>query len=164
MCSKKKTAHKQNQQTKRIDFAKTFINTPQDFWDKVIFTDESKYNTFGSDVRLKVWRREGDALNPKNTIKTVKHGGGGVMVYGCMSSAGVGNLVFVENTLNQYIYLNISKSNLQDSASKMGLSDSYYFQQDNDPKHTAHKCENVASVQHSTYACNTSTESRSQPN
>lgn len=124
---------------KRIEFARTYLDKPQDFWDTVIFTDESKYNIFGSDGRLKVWRREGEELNPKNTIKTVKHGGGGVMVWGCMSASGVGNLVFIENTMNQYVYLDILKNNLKESAQKMGLAENFYFQQDNDPKHTAHK-------------------------
>ena len=33
---------------------------------------------------------------PKNLIPTVKHGGGSVMVWGCMSAKGVGKLQFVD--------------------------------------------------------------------
>lgn len=40
------------------------------------------------------------------------------MVWGCMSSSGVGNLVFIEN-----VYLDILRNNLQESAAKMGLTD-----------------------------------------
>ncbi|KAJ4437320.1 hypothetical protein ANN_17458 [Periplaneta americana] len=35
-------------------------------------------------------------------------------------------------------YLSILKNNVKESAVKLGLGPSYYFQQDNDPKHTAH--------------------------
>lgn len=36
-----------------------------------------------------------EELNPKNLVGTVKHGSGGVMVWGCMSAARVGNLVIL---------------------------------------------------------------------
>lgn len=99
--------------------------------------DESKYNIFGSDGRALVWRKKNEELNPKNTRKTVKHGGGGVMVWGCMSAAGVGNLAFIEEIMNKTVYLNILKNNLNQSAEKLDIRRDYYFQQDNDPKHTA---------------------------
>ena len=65
---------------KRLNFARQYHNASLEFWRNVIFSDESKYNIFGSDGRLRVWRKPGEAYNPRNTIKTVKHGGGGVMV------------------------------------------------------------------------------------
>ncbi|GFV27729.1 transposable element Tc1 transposase [Trichonephila clavipes] len=61
------------------------------FWKKVIFSDESKFNIFGSDGRRTVWRKPNTALDPKNLRPTVKHGGVSVMVWGCMASNGVGN-------------------------------------------------------------------------
>ncbi|KAH8288665.1 hypothetical protein KR054_007468, partial [Drosophila jambulina] len=69
---------------------------------------------------------------------TVKHGGGSVLVWGCMSARGVGNLIFIDGIMNAEMYLNILKENLHSSATKMGLErDNFIFQQDNDPKHTA---------------------------
>ncbi|KAH8321097.1 hypothetical protein KR074_004411, partial [Drosophila pseudoananassae] len=68
---------------------------------------------------------------------TVKHGGGGVMVWGCMSSAGVGELVFVEGIMDKVYYLNILKENLKKSASNLQMPDSFTFMHDNDPKHSA---------------------------
>ncbi len=36
----------------------------------------------------------------KCVLPTVKHGGGSVMVWGCMSAAGTGELQFIEGTMN----------------------------------------------------------------
>ncbi|GBN07832.1 hypothetical protein AVEN_88596-1 [Araneus ventricosus] len=38
-----------------------------------------------------VWRRKNEELNPKNLVGTVKYGGGGVLVWGCMSASGLDN-------------------------------------------------------------------------
>lgn len=68
----------------------------------------------------------------------MKHGGGGVMVWGCMSSAGVGELVFIDGIMDKTVYLNILKDNVKKSAEKLNLPASFTFQHDNDPKHTSH--------------------------
>ncbi|GFW75648.1 transposable element Tcb1 transposase [Trichonephila clavipes] len=62
---------------KRLDFAFAHVEKDFDFWKTVVFTDESKFNVFGSDGRGKVWRKEEKktAMNPENSTPTVKHGG-----------------------------------------------------------------------------------------
>lgn len=59
------------------------------------------------------------------------------MIWGCTASNDVGRLEFIEATMNKYAYLNILKRNLKQSAKEFDLGREYYFQQDNDPKHTA---------------------------
>ena len=54
-------------------------------WCRVIFTDESKFNLFGSDGHQYCRRRPGEELLPRNVKKVVKHGGGSVMVWGCIT-------------------------------------------------------------------------------
>lgn len=122
---------------KRFEFAKLHKNDDIDFWKRVIFSDESKFNIFGYDGKQRLWRKPNAAMAIQNLLPTVKHGGGSVMVWGCMSIAGVGNLVFIDTAMNLYVYLNILKANLKTSANKMGLSGKWIFQQDNDPKHTS---------------------------
>lgn len=123
---------------KRLLFAQAHRDKGNDFWNKVIFSDESKFNIFGSDGRQMVWRQKNCELQPKNLVPTVKHGGGSVLVWGCMSSFGVGKLHIIRGKMDQYMYIDILKQNLHASALKMGLGNDFIFQQDNDPKHTAH--------------------------
>lgn len=122
---------------KRLTFAKAHVNKQEDFWNTVIFSDECKFSVFGSDGRQMVWRKANEQMKTKNLCPTVKHGGGSVMVWGCMSAAGVGNLVFIDGIMDWKEYLNILKNNLHASAEKLNMKESFIFQQDNDPKHTA---------------------------
>ncbi len=56
-------------------------------------------------------------------------------MWGCFSTSGVGNLVFIEGTLNKEGYLKIFRYNVLQSAQKMGLGYRFKCWQDNDPKH-----------------------------
>lgn len=77
-------------------------------------------------------------LQSKHLRHTVKHGGGSVMVWGCMAASVVGNLVFIDGKMDKPMHLNILRLNLKESVEKIGLPSNYIFQQDNDPKHTAY--------------------------
>ncbi|GFW97804.1 transposable element Tcb1 transposase [Trichonephila clavipes] len=125
-------------QKKHLEFAKTHQLKTDNFWKKVIFSDESKFNIFGSDGRRTVWRKPNTVLDPKNSRPTVKHSGGSVMVWGCRASNGVGNLVFIDGIMMDHkLYIDILNNNLKESAKKLGLDGDFIFQQDNDSKHTA---------------------------
>lgn len=119
----------------RLKFAVDHLNMDSGFWDSVIFADESKFNIFGSDGASYVWRKPNSELQLKNLKGTVKHGGGSVMVWACMSAAGVGKLQFVESIMNKFQYLDILKNSLVQSAEKLGIKENFRFYQDNDPKH-----------------------------
>ncbi|GFX12405.1 transposable element Tcb1 transposase [Trichonephila clavipes] len=125
-------------QKKRLEFTKTHQLNTDNFWKEVIFSDESKFNIFGSDGRRTVRRKPNTVLDPKNLRLTVKHGGGSVIVWGCMASNGVGNLVFIDGIMDHKLYIDIHNNNLKGSAKKLGLDGNFIFQQDNDSKHTAH--------------------------
>lgn len=90
---------------KKLNFAKKYVNKDEDFWKRVIFSDESKFNIFGSDGCHKIWRKANKEMDLKNLRPTVKHGGGSIMVWGCMGASGVGNLVIIEGILDKYKYM-----------------------------------------------------------
>lgn len=123
--------------SKRLNYAKAYVLKTDNFWKNVLFLDESKFNVFGSDGRRFVWRKPNTALDVKNLQSTVKHGGGNVMVWGVMGCNGVGNLVFIDTTMDKNKYLQILRENLKASALKIGLKDDFLLVQDNDPKHSS---------------------------
>ncbi len=72
---------------------KQFVEDKQtkdmDYWNHVLWSDETKINLFGSDGVKRVWRQPGEEYKDKCVLPIVKHGGGlSVMVWGCMSAAG----------------------------------------------------------------------------
>lgn len=80
-----------------------------------------------------------EKMHVKNIIPTVKHGGGNVMVWGCIAAGGAGKLEFIESNMDKHLYLKILKENLKQSAEQLGLDkNNFLFQQDNDPKHTSY--------------------------
>ena len=68
-------------------------------------------------------------------MPTVKHGGGNVMVWGCMSAAGVGELHFIEGDMNSNMYCEILQQSMIPSLQKLGRR--VVFQHDDDPKCTS---------------------------
>ncbi|GBN38876.1 hypothetical protein AVEN_167691-1 [Araneus ventricosus] len=76
------------------------LNKPETYWNNVLFADESKFNIFGSNGHIMVWRRKNEELNPKNLVGTIKYGGGGVLVWGCMSASGLDEICVREVCLS----------------------------------------------------------------
>ena len=93
-----------------------------------MWSDETKLELFGHMDAAYVWRKKGEAYNPKNTVPTVKHGGGNIMLWGCFSSQGTGNLVRVQGTMNKENYIQILDENLKEAAEKLQLGDNWKFQ------------------------------------
>ncbi|CAF1531494.1 unnamed protein product, partial [Rotaria magnacalcarata] len=113
------------------------LEKPFGSWKEVLWSDESKFNLFGSDGKVMVWRSTNEEFSPHCTVPTVKYQGGSVMVWGCFPRAGVGNLHFIDGTMDRFMYREILEKNLMEAANKLGLSNDFIFQHDNDPKHRA---------------------------
>ena len=127
---------------KHLNYVKMYENKDMDFWKRVLWSDESKFNLFGTDGKVMVWRAPKEEFQPACTVPTVKHGGGNVKVWGCFAWNGVGNLAFIDGNMTGYMYNGILENNLFQSAVKLNLGKNIVFQHDNDPKHTAHIVKN----------------------
>ena len=123
---------------KRLRWAKGVKEYEVEDWSHVIWSDESKFNVFGSDGRQYCWRDPTEPLRDCHINPTVKHGGGSIMVWGCMSWAGVGNLDRIDGIMNLQVYLDILDSQLLGTIERQDLDEAQViFQHDNDPKHTS---------------------------
>ena len=77
-----------------------------------------------------MWRRPGEEYKDK----CVMHGGRNVMVWGCMSAAGVRELHFIEGNMNN-MHCEILQQSMIPSLQKLGCR--AVFQHDNEPNHTS---------------------------
>ncbi|KAK3550480.1 hypothetical protein QTP86_029423, partial [Hemibagrus guttatus] len=121
----------------RLKFAREHLDDPEEDWENLIWSDETKIELFGKNSTCRVWRRKNAELHPKNTIPTVKHGGGNIMLWGCFSAKGPGRLIRVKERMNGAMYREILSKNLLPSARALKMKCGWVFQHDNDPKHTA---------------------------
>lgn len=78
---------------------------------------------------------------PDCVMPTVKFGGGSVMIWGSMTSQGVGEMYVCEGRMNAVKYIDMLEQVLEPSVVKFydTIDGEYYFQQDNAPCHTAQK-------------------------
>uniref|UniRef100_A0A669BAZ2 Transposase Tc1-like domain-containing protein n=1 Tax=Oreochromis niloticus TaxID=8128 RepID=A0A669BAZ2_ORENI len=63
----------------RLEFVRAHAEKDEDYWDSILWSDETKITVFGT-----------NGFKTKCMVPTVKHGGGSVLMWGCMSAAGVG--------------------------------------------------------------------------
>ena len=106
-------------------------------WKSVIWSDESRFTIFKNDGPGRVWRTPGTRFNIENMAPSVKHGGGGLMMWGCFSGKGLGPLVKVEGKMDRFDYIWILETHLLPLISRDFGGKGYLFQDDNAPIHTA---------------------------
>uniref|UniRef100_A0A8R1I4R6 Transposase Tc1-like domain-containing protein n=1 Tax=Caenorhabditis japonica TaxID=281687 RepID=A0A8R1I4R6_CAEJA len=106
-------------------------------WNKVLWSDESKYLMIGTEGIIHVRRPVDKRYDPKYQVPTVKHGGGNVMVWGCFHANGVGPLIRITEIMNRYMYKDILEKEMLPYG-RFQMVRGWLFQQDNDPKHTSH--------------------------
>ena len=110
------------------------------FWEKVIWSDETKVELFGRNTATSVWQKNGTAFKKHNTLSTVKFGGGSIMIWECFSFKGTGELQVIQGRMNGSMYREILEKNLQKSATSLGHGRNFVLQHNNDPKQF--KCNN----------------------
>ena len=102
-----------------------------------MWSDETEIELFGINSTRWVWRKRNAEYNPKNTIPTVKHRGGNLMLWGYFTAKGTGLFQRIEGRMNGAMYREILGDNLLPSVRALKMGRGWVFQHDNDPKHTA---------------------------
>lgn len=135
---RKKPLLSKKHREKRLKFAKRYKDWTINEWSKIVWSDESKFQIFGSDGREYYWKKIGEPLQNTHIKPTVKFGGGSVFVWGCFTSCGVGYLCKIDGKLDAELYRKILDEDFMETLQYYELStDNIIFMQDNDPKHTA---------------------------
>ncbi|KAG1489275.1 hypothetical protein G6F52_013509 [Rhizopus delemar] len=100
----------------RLKWAKAHKNWTEDDWRRIVLSDKTKINVWGSDGCKYFWKRPGDKLQPHHLDLTVKGGAGSVLLWGCMTWDGPGYACAIEDgTMKASDYVHILSTTLMDS-------------------------------------------------
>ena len=76
----------------RLKFERQDSEIENSFWERVLWTDETKIELLTHNYRNNVWRKDGETYSPKNTVLTVKFGGGSIIFWECFSAPDVSKI------------------------------------------------------------------------
>lgn len=122
----------------RLEFAQQYKDWTISDWERVVFSDETKICRFNSDGRSWCWIEDKENIPVRAVNQTVKHGGGSIMIWSCLSCRGIGSLHNIQGRLNARGYIGILEQDLLSSLQGFGFNlEEVIFQQDNAPVHRA---------------------------
>ncbi len=121
---------------RRLTWAKEKKNWTVAQWSKVLFSDESKFCISFVNQVHRVWRKGGEAHSP-SCLKSSVTFPQSVMIWGAMSSAGVGPMCFLKTNVTAHVYQYILEHFMLPSADQLFKDADFIFQQDLAPAHTA---------------------------
>ncbi len=126
-----------NNRKQRLQFTQAHQNWTIDDWKTFAWSDEPRFLLRHSDVRVRIWRKEHESMDPSCLVSTVQAGGGGVNVWGIFSWHTQGALVQIEHCLSATAYLSIVADHVHPFMTTVYPSFDGFFQQDNAPCHKA---------------------------
>ena len=77
-----------------------------------MFCGQIKIELFGNAHQQFVYRRRNGAYKENNTLLTVKHGGGSIMLWGCFAASGTGGLDRITGIIKSENYQEILEQNV----------------------------------------------------
>jgi transposase len=136
------------QRKARLEWAMEYAKKPRDFWDHVIFSDESSFHTNEALKGKVVWRFAHEELQSPFVQPVTKFGGHKLQVWGCVTSQGVGWACSLPEGIDSDTYLVILKNELQWTISLYFKEfNGVVFQQDGAGPHRANVVKNYLKLQ-----------------
>ena len=108
-------------------------------WKNILWSDEKKFELFNSKRRTYCRRMKNEPLRSDTIQGTVKHGGGSVMFWGCFGGVQMGDIHQITGIMKKEEYHQILVRHAMPSGVRL-FGSGWTFQQDNDPKHKSHLC------------------------
>ncbi|KAJ4439749.1 hypothetical protein ANN_07877 [Periplaneta americana] len=87
-------------QSRRLDFDKEHVGKNEEFWNRVIWSNEMEINLYGSDGIHRIWRYHNIDNDRNNTLPNSETRDGCILLWGCMSANGAGNIEFKDVIMN----------------------------------------------------------------
>ena len=109
----------------RLKFVRQHKEKENSYWEKELWTDETKIEFFGHNYRNHVWRKDGEAYFPKNTVP---NGVGSIMIWWCFSTDGVGKISVIDSKMDSQKYKQVLQENLMSYVDSLELPSDYIFQ------------------------------------
>jgi hypothetical protein len=88
----------------RLKWAKAHRSWTVEVWKKVIFSDETKINRFGSDGKQWTWVKKGESLQEHNVNFAHKGGGGSLMLWSCFTQYCPGFIAETEGGMDSKLH------------------------------------------------------------
>ncbi len=136
-CAKRKPYVNSVQKRHRLLWARRHLGWTITQWKRVLWSDESVFQVFFGRNGCRVLRTKEEKDHPDCYQQQVQKPGS-VMVWGCVSALGKGNLHFCDGTINAEKYIEILEHNMLPSRRHLFQGRPCIFQQDNAKPHSAH--------------------------
>ncbi|GBN00615.1 hypothetical protein AVEN_86379-1 [Araneus ventricosus] len=91
-----------------LSWARQHYHWTVDDWKHVTWSDESRFQLYRTDARVRIWRQHHESIDPVCQHGTIQSGGASVMVWDVRSWRDMGPLIRLETTLTGDRYLSIS--------------------------------------------------------
>ena len=98
------TATAKTQTCPHLQWCRTHVGWQARHWNRVLFSDESRFTLERSDGRARIYRRSGECFSDPCVKEANRFRGGSVMVWAGISNASKTNLVVINWNLNAQCY------------------------------------------------------------
>jgi transposase len=132
---------KEKNREKRVQFAEKHVAWPQDKWDRVVFSDEKKWNLTGPDNYVSLWQENQRTYR----IEAEKKLRRGIMVWGAIAPTGGIVIVRITGKLNSSRYCEMLENGLLNESERI-LPRNFILQQDNAPVHVSRETKTMLSA------------------
>ena len=116
----------------RLAFARSHVSWSQLTWDRVIFTDEKKFNLVGNDSHISAW----SLRHQRYEVSVIQPSQASLMVWGAISSLGTLHLLCTDPSITAATYVDMLENDFF-NAMDYDLPADMIWMHDNAPAHRA---------------------------
>ena len=135
--AKQKPFINNTQKRRRLLWARAHLRWTDAKWKSVLWSDESTFQIVFGKCGRRVLRTKEEKDHPDCYGRKVQKPAS-VMVWGCVSASGMGNLHICEGTINAERYIQVLEQHMLPSKQRLFHGRPCLFQQDNAKPHSAH--------------------------